>query len=100
MRKITFNKCSVLLMYICIIGLFAFCYITNNYPPAEFTYCWFGFWVAQAIITCKLQIDKRKKKNKTDFLEAVTPYINEDNVDNLIEKYLGVDLIKKRRQTK
>lgn len=51
---LTFNKFSVLLMYIMVIGLFAFCFIVKDYPPAEFTYCWFGFWMLQAVITAVL----------------------------------------------
>ena len=95
MKKLTFNKASVLLMYIMVIGIFAFCFITQQYPPAEFTYCWFGFWIAQAAITCILQINKRKDRHKTEdrisFWEAITPYINADNADKLIERYIGIE---------
>lgn len=99
-RKLSFNKASVVLMYLMVIGLFAFCFITTSYPPSEFTYCWFLFWIAQACITCVLQINKRNHNSKTQtkisLLEAITPYINEDNVDQIISKYLDIDPVKKR----
>ena len=93
-ENLTFNKASVILMYIMVICLFLFCYITQQYPPAEFTYCWFIFWIAQAIITCVLQINKRKSRRhdqeRISFFEAITPYINEENVNSIVEKYTGI----------
>ena len=101
-ENLTFNKASVILMYIMVICLFLFCYITQQYPPAEFTYCWFIFWIAQAIITCVLQINKRKSRRheqeRISFFEAITPYINEENVNSIIEKYTGISPKYKVRQ--
>lgn len=100
--NITFNKFSVLLMYVMVISIFLFCYITQQYPPAEFTYCWFIFWIAQAAITCVLQInkrsDRRRTQQQTSLFEAVVPYINEENVDKIIEKYFDIEPTKKRRK--
>lgn len=94
--RITFNKFSVLLMYIMIIGFMAVCLIMKEWPPAEFTYCWFAFWIAQAVITAALQINKRKHRYNESLLEAVTPYINQDNAEAIARKLTGVDLKTKK----
>jgi len=101
-NKVSFNKASVILMYLMIIGLFLFCFITTAYPPIEFTICWFIFWIAQAIITCVLQINKRKVRHKTEekelkvrLIDALAPYFNEENANELIKKYVGIEPVYK-----
>jgi len=42
-KKLSFSKISVVLMYIMVIGFFAFIAITQQYPPTEFIVAWMGF---------------------------------------------------------
>lgn len=100
MRKITFNKLSVILMYIMVIGLPVICILLKEYPPDAFLYCWFGFWVVQAIITAKLRISKRKREEQTDILDIIETYINEDNISEVSERLLGVKLTPKKSKKK
>lgn len=97
MRNITFNKMSVILMYVMVIGLPAVCIVLRDYPPNAFIYCWFGFWIVQAIITAKLRISKRKKQSEDDLLDYIGAYINEDNIADISEKFLGVELKPKKK---
>jgi hypothetical protein len=98
--RISFNKASVCLMYVMVIGYLAVCLLIKDWPPAEFTYCWFGFWVVQALVTAHLEENKRAHKRQQTFLQALVPYINEDNAEALVERWLDVDIKPERRKRK
>lgn len=94
--KINFSRISVLLMYINIIGMFIYVAMTKDYPPTSFIIAWFGFWSVQAIITCTLQINKRKHNVNISFWDAALPYLNEDNICALAERYLDITPVYKK----
>lgn len=106
--KITFNKFSVLLMYLMITALLVYVLITKEYPPTSFIIAYFGFWICQSIVTAKLYTSKKQreddaitKKTMLDAaMEAMKPYINEENASEICEKYLGIDLTKTKKGSK
>lgn len=94
--KLSFSRSSVALMFLAIIGYVAAGFIRENWPPSEITYCWFGFWTVQAIVTAKLQIDKRKDdrhykeyEQQQTFMESIVPFINKDNAVAVCDRFLG-----------
>lgn len=91
----TFNKFSVILMYVMVVGLALLSTLRSSYPPSEFVYCWFGFWAVQAIITAHLKTNKRKNGKQDRIVEEIAKYINDDNAQALAEKFLGVNITKK-----
>jgi hypothetical protein len=98
MKRITFNKFSVLLMYVMVIAVPVICVLVKDYPPDALIYCWFGFWAIQAVVTARLRNAKRKHEGDADFWTEAVKYINEDNVESIVEHYTGLDL--KRGQRK
>lgn len=94
--KLNFSRISVLLMYINIIGMFLYVAMTKDYPPTSFIVAWFGFWSVQAIVTCTLQINKRKHNANISFWDAALPYLNEDNICALAERYLDITPVYKK----
>lgn len=106
--KITFNKFSVLLMYVMITALLVYVLITKEYPPTSFIIAYFGFWICQSIVTARLYTGKKKREEeatkKQTTLEAVmdlvAPYINEENASEICEKYLGFEPTKKKGSKK
>lgn len=97
--KLSFSRVSVLLMYVNIIGMFAYVMITKDYPPTSFVIAWFGFWAVQAVVTCKLQLDKRKHNSNISFWDAMLPYLNQENIAALAEKFLDIDLTYKKAKS-
>lgn len=95
--KVSFNKFSVLLMYVMIITLLVYVLITKEYPPTSFIIAYFGFWIAQSVVTAKLYRDKKEREDCDTLKEFIAKYINEENADALIEKYLD---IKPKRRSK
>ena len=89
-KKIRFSRCAVCLMYINVIGLFVYVAMTKDYPPTAFIIAWMGFWCVQAIVTAVLEINKRGNNKQISFVEAALPYINEENINALIERYLDI----------
>lgn len=88
--KVNFSRLSVILMYINIIGMFVYVAMTKDYPPTSFVIAWFGFWAVQAVVTCKLQIDKRKHNANISFWDAALPFLNQENICALAERYLDI----------
>lgn len=41
--KVKFSRVSVILMYLNIMGMFAYVMVTKDYPPDVFIITWFGF---------------------------------------------------------
>ena len=83
-------------MMLAIIGYVVAGFYRDNWPPAEITYCWFGFWTVQAIVTAKLQMDKRKDRRhckdyeqQQTFMESIVPFINKDNAVAICDRFLG-----------
>jgi len=50
-----------------------------------------GFWTVQAVVTAVLEINKRGNKNTITLLEALLPYVNEENASALLERYIGIE---------
>lgn len=107
--KITFNKFSVLLMYLMVIALLVYVLITKEYPPTSFIIAYYGFWIGQSVVTAKVYTDRKKREqeaeNKQTAVEAITemvsPYINEENASEIVERCLGFEPTKtKKRSTK
>jgi hypothetical protein len=92
--KITFSKFSVSLMYIMIIGYLAICLVIRSWPPAEFTYCWFGFWSIQAVLTTILRNSKRKHEFMKILVGEFRPYINNENALKILERITNIDFEK------
>lgn len=88
--KFSFSRISVVLMYLNIIGMFIYVAMTKDYPPTSFIIAWFGFWAIQAIVTCTLQINKRRHNSNISFWDAVLPYLNQENICALAERYLDI----------
>mgnify|MGYP003427313138 CR=1 FL=1 len=99
MKKLTFNKLSVILMYIMVIVMPVICVLIKDYPPDSLIYCWFGFWAIQAAITAKIRNEKRRTEKDKSIFDGLINYINEDNVDKVVEKYLGIDGLKKNNSS-
>lgn len=106
--KVTFNKFSVLLMYLMVIALLVYVLITKEYPPTSFIIAYYGFWIGQSIVTAKVYTDKKKREreaeNKQTTIEAVidlvTPYVNEENASEIVEKCLGFEPTKTKKGSK
>lgn len=97
--KVTFNKFSVCLMYLAVIGFPVSLVLTSSWPPMEVTICWFAFWIGQAVITATLQISKKKREQKYKLVNEFSRYITEDNVNEIIESKTGLK-IKPRKEKK
>lgn len=94
--KLSFSRGAVIIMMLAIVGYVAAGFIRDCWPPAEITYCWFGFWTVQAIVTARLQMDKRKDDRRykeydqqQTFMQSVVPFINKDNAVALCDRFLG-----------
>ena len=85
-------------MYIAIIGILIVSIKIGEYPPIEFTICWFAFWMLQALLTMKIQQQKKEKENKfiDKMGEKVGEYVNEENVGELTKHFLGVKIKPKK----
>jgi len=46
-----------------------------------------------------MRTTKRRNEKDKSFLEAITPYINQDNAEAIVRHYVGVD-IAPRKETK
>lgn len=90
-KKIKFSKIAVSLMYLNIIGMFAYVAITKDYPPTAFIVAWFGFWAVQAVATAVLEINKRGHNRQITLTDAVVPYLNQENCNALIEHFIGIE---------
>lgn len=91
--KIKFNKFGVCLAFFMIIVYTFYCVFTGNFPPAEMTFCWYGAWTVELILLMKIH----KNGKKQTILEKLEPYINEDNIEQIVEQKLGVELKKNDR---
>ena len=90
-----FGKITVILMYLAIFALPFVCFCLNQFPPDAFTYCWFGFWTIEGIITAILSNIKLSHEQFKTVIGEVSPYINVDNAESVLERFSGIDFVKK-----
>lgn len=88
----TFNRGSVILMYVNIMALPIVCFKLESYPPKVFVICWFVFWTVQALITVQIHVTKKKNKQTDKILEEAKKYITEDNVASVVKHSTGIKI--------
>ena len=85
--NLNFNRFSVLLMYIMVIGLAIvslFTEISNT-----FVICWYCFWCVQALATMTLTINKRKQTLTEKAVKDTIKNLKEENIKEIIEILKG-----------
>jgi len=100
MKRITFNKGAVLLGLTCLIIYPVLCIVFSYQPPDSLTYCWYASWTAEMIINAHIRTDKRRREKDKSLLDAITPYINQDNAEAIAKHYIGVELTPEKEKRK
>jgi hypothetical protein len=88
----TFNKASVILMYINIMSLPVICFKLESWPSKYFIFCWFAFWTIQAILTARIHIKKKRRVQDSKAFDEVKKYITEDNVAEVLKRFTGIKI--------
>lgn len=93
-KKFTFNKGSVLVVAAGVVWFPIWTIMMNSYPPDTVTIAWFAILGLELILTAYMRKDKRKAETdgKIRAMDAITKYVNEDNVEAVIKHFTGIDL--------
>lgn len=89
--KITFNKFGVCLAFFMITAYAFYVIKAGACPPDSLTYCFYGSWGLELVLLMRIHKNADDKKGES-IVDKAKHFINEDNVEAIAEKKLGVDL--------